>query len=129
LGGAITGKTILRKISRTNWSISIKFYANHPWLKRIKNCPNEGLGSCPWGDNRKNGVRSMKNVLLSNLHESFLTWSSGVGRANKRGNYFYMYTESFKMKHLANFNQTCYKPLLFEGNSSLMKGQVLFKER
>jgi hypothetical protein len=40
--------------SRTIWLISIKLNTNHPWVKRIKNCPNEGPGSRPRRDNYKN---------------------------------------------------------------------------
>jgi hypothetical protein len=45
----------------------------------------------------------------------------GVGQ---EGNYFHMWIlekKSFKIKDLANFNQTWYKHFLHDGNSSLFK--------
>jgi hypothetical protein len=55
--GATIGKTIfiLKKIfSRTSRPISMKLSTNHPRLKRIKNCSQEGPGSFPRGDNHRN---------------------------------------------------------------------------
>jgi hypothetical protein len=58
---------ILKKIfSRTSRPISIKLGANHPWVKGILNCSNEGPGPLQRGDNYKNGVESFKNLLLQN---------------------------------------------------------------
>jgi hypothetical protein len=57
LGGTTIGKTIYIEemfFSRTSRPISIKRDANHPWVKRIKSCPNEGPDFHPKGDNHKN---------------------------------------------------------------------------
>jgi hypothetical protein len=47
--------TLKKKIlSRTSWPISIKLDINHPWVKGILNCSNEGSGPLQRGDNLKN---------------------------------------------------------------------------
>jgi hypothetical protein len=38
----------------SSWSISLKLGTNHPWVKTIKTCLNEGPGPCPREDNHKN---------------------------------------------------------------------------
>jgi hypothetical protein len=40
--------------SRTSRPISIKFGANHPWVKGILNTSNKGPGPLQRGDNYKN---------------------------------------------------------------------------
>jgi hypothetical protein len=61
---------ILKKIfSRTSRPISFKVGTKHPWLKRMRNCSNEGPGSLQRGGNHKNeksGVGSFKNLLVKN---------------------------------------------------------------
>jgi hypothetical protein len=49
--------------SRTSRSISIKLGTNHPWVKGILNCSNEGPSPLQMEDNHKNGVGSFKNLL------------------------------------------------------------------
>jgi hypothetical protein len=61
-GDATIEKTIFTRIyiekkilfSRTSWSISIKLGTNHPWVKAILNCTNQGPGSLQRGDDYKN---------------------------------------------------------------------------
>jgi hypothetical protein len=47
---------ILKKkiFARTNRSILIKLGTNHPWVKRIRNCPNEEPGPLQRRDHYKN---------------------------------------------------------------------------
>jgi hypothetical protein len=55
--------------SRTSRPISIKLGTNHPWVKGILNCTNEGPGPFQRGDNHKNARksgRSLKKFLLEN---------------------------------------------------------------
>jgi hypothetical protein len=40
-----------------------KLGINHAWVKEILDCSNEGPGLVQRGDNYKNGVRSLKNLL------------------------------------------------------------------
>jgi hypothetical protein len=91
----------------------------------------------------KNVVRSLKIFLLENHRAKiaqiykktswrsadsslYKLWSSGVEMGHNRGNNFtwVYWKESFKMKHLTNFNQTWYKPFLHERNSSIFKSRA-----
>jgi hypothetical protein len=44
-------KTIF--FSRSSRPISIKLGTNHPQVKGIQNCTNQGPGPFQWGDNKK----------------------------------------------------------------------------
>jgi hypothetical protein len=50
-GGATIGKPYLhrekRSLPRTSWLISMKLGADLFWVKRIRNCSQEGPGSFP----------------------------------------------------------------------------------
>jgi hypothetical protein len=50
------GPLVLKKIffSRSSRPIIIKLGTNHPYVKGIQNCTNQGLGPMQRGDNHKN---------------------------------------------------------------------------
>jgi hypothetical protein len=143
-GGATIGKTylyvfILNKISPEPASqFQSNFVQNHPWVKGIPNCRNRGPDGLQRGDNHKNLwghwiFSPLKNHRARRAHiymKSF--WHSADLRLHKLwfpgsrglGCTCIYWKECFKMKHLANFNQTWYKPFLHEGNSSLFKMKV-----
>jgi hypothetical protein len=77
----LTLKTIV--FYRSNRLILIKLRTDHPWDKKIKNCPNKGPGSrknvrksqkCKNGAEiiEKNSPREPLRQNSSDLHESFL---------------------------------------------------------
>jgi hypothetical protein len=93
--------------SRTSRPISIKLGTNHPWVRGILNCSNQGPGPLQRGDNCKNGVGSFKNLLKKNHWTRrtriymkafwfnvdlslFKSWSPGVWRGLNRENHIYM---------------------------------------
>jgi hypothetical protein len=121
---------ILKKIfSRPSKPISIKFRTNHPSVKGIHNCTNNGPGPLRRGDNHKNakwgGViekssqkpLSQKSSYLHHYVDSSLFKSigpQGLGGAT-------IGKTIFKLKNplqnqLANFNQNWYKSSLGEEN-------------
>jgi hypothetical protein len=47
-------KILFSRHARTSRPISIKLGINHPWVKGMLNCSNEGPGPLQRGDNYKN---------------------------------------------------------------------------
>jgi hypothetical protein len=52
--------TLKKIFSRTSRPISLKLFTNHPWVKKIVNCSNEGPGPLQRGNNHKNGLGNLK---------------------------------------------------------------------
>jgi hypothetical protein len=130
--------------SRTSRPISIKLGTNHPLVKGILNCTTKGSGPLQRGDNHKNAKiwrvpwkkfflqnhwAKIAHIYMKGFWDSaylilYKLWSSRVKVGDTRGETIFTFVywkESFKMKHLANFNQTWSKTFLHDGNSSLFK--------
>jgi hypothetical protein len=65
----ILENSFLKIVSRTSKAISIKLDINHPQVKGIQNCTNQGAGSSQTGDNHKNTKMGLGHLKVFFSHE------------------------------------------------------------